>query len=130
LGNYVNNALFFAVSCEMLGREGVRVIFFTVQSLDAPPTVDDFKFRMGLTPVTVRQCVEFHPWLQPFARRGSYRLLKMMLDRDSSNPTLAKAEGMLRFYLEGHKSLAEQRWPDCIIPNKDKILVSAAHSKA
>jgi hypothetical protein len=129
LGNYVNNALFFAVSCEMLGREGVREIFFTVQSLDAPPTVDDFKFRMGLIPQSVRQCVEFHPLLQPFATRRLHRLTQFMLQRNSSNPALAKAEGMLRFHLEGAKSLAEQKWPDCLIPDKDRVLASIVESK-
>ena len=129
LRNYVNNALFFAVSYELLNREGVREIFFTVQSLDAPPSVDDFKLRMGFIPVTVRQCVEFHPWLQPFATRGLHRLTEFMLRRNNSDPTLAKAEGMLRFYLEGKKSLAEQQWPECLIPNKEAVLASVTEGK-
>jgi hypothetical protein len=130
LRSYVNNALFFAVSCEMLGREGVRGIFFTVQSLDAPPSVDDFKFRMGLIPVTVRQCVEFHPWVRPFATRGLHRLTEFMLHRNNCNPMLAKVEGMLRFYLEGKKSLAEQKWPECLNSNKEVAHAVAAEGKS
>jgi len=124
LKNYVNNALFFAVSCEMLARENIREVFFTVQSLDAPPSVDDFKFRMGLMPIPVRQCVDFHPWVSPFATRGSHRLTKWLLQRNSHNPLLAKAEGMLRFHVAGQKPLAEQEWPGCLAAQKDEILAS------
>jgi hypothetical protein len=53
-----------------------------------------------------------------------------MLQRHSSNPTLAKAEGMLRFHLEGNKSLAEQKWPDCLVPSQDISLTATAESKA
>jgi hypothetical protein len=124
LGNYVNNALFFAANCEMLGREGVREIFFTVQSLDAPPSVDDFKFRMGLIPIPVRQCVDFHPWLKPFATTGLHHLAERLLKRDSNNPLIAKAEGMLRFHVAGKKPLAGQEWPKCLAARRNEILAS------
>ncbi len=125
LGNYVNNALFFATSCEMLGREGVREIFFTVQSLDAPPSVDDFKFRMGLMPKAVRQCVYFHPRLQPFVTPGLHHLTELTLQRDRSHPLLAKAEGMLHFYLAGKKPLVEQEWPECLVSRREELLASS-----
>jgi hypothetical protein len=124
LGNYVNNALFYATSCEMLSRAGIREIFFTVQSLDAPPTVDDFKFRMGLIPIAVRQCVEFHPWLKPFATPGLHWLAERLLQRKSSSPLIAKAEGMLRFHVKGQKPLAEQEWPECLAAGKDELLTA------
>ncbi|HEX9011447.1 MAG TPA: GNAT family N-acetyltransferase, partial [Holophagaceae bacterium] len=37
---------------------------------------------------------------------------RRLLQRDPSNPLLAKAEGMLRFHLEGRKPVAEQAWPE------------------
>ena len=111
---HVNNALFYAVSSNLLGREGVAGIFFTLQSLDAPESVDEFKFRMGLMAEPVRQQVVFHPCLSPLATRKTYALLLQRLARDPGNPLLAKAEGMFRFYLEGKRPLETQDWPACL----------------
>ena len=114
LPNHVNNVIFFSVSCEMLGREGISSVFFTVQSLDAPADVDEFKFRMGFEPKAVRQRVDFHPALNPFATPAVHTLTGKLLQRDPSNPLLAKAEGMLRFHVEGKRRIAEQAWPKCL----------------
>lgn len=121
LGNHVNNAIFYKASCEMLGREGIKEIFYTVQSLDAPASVDEFKFRMGLMPRAVRQRVDFHPWLRPFATPSVHAWTMRQLKRDPSNPTLAKAEGMLRFHLDGKLEIAGQDWPDCLSEQKAKF---------
>jgi hypothetical protein len=101
-----------------LGRDGIEGVFFTVQSLDAPPTVDDFKLRMGLIPKPVRQRVDFHPWLRPLATPTTHKLFTTWLQHDSGNPVLAKTEGMLRFYLDGRQPLTHQNWPDCLMPCK------------
>ena len=114
LAGHVNNAVFFTVSCEMLKRDGVNSIFFTVQSLDAPANVDEFKFRMGFEPKAVRQRVDFHPFLNPFANPTLHNLSKKLLQHDPSNPTLAKAEGMLRFHVKGRQRITEQEWPKCL----------------
>src|SRR5215213_7757173 len=121
LNDHVNNALFYSVSCNLLARENVEGIFFTVQSLDAPPTVDDFKLRMGLTARPVRQRVDFHPWLKPLATPVTHKLFSRLLQHDDGNPTIAKTEGMLRFYLEGRQSLTNQNWPECLMSCKEKI---------
>jgi hypothetical protein len=122
LADHVNNAVFFSVSREMLGREGVGSIFFTVQSLDAPANVDEFKFRMGLEPKAVRQRVDFHPLLNPFATPAIHTLTRKLLQRDPSNPTLAKAEGMLRFHVDGKRNITEQTWSECLAMQKDALL--------
>ena len=114
LAGHVNNAVFLTVSCEMLKRDGVNSIFFTVQSLDAPANVDEFKFRMGFEPKAVRQRVDFHPFLNPFANPTLHNLSKKLLQHDPSNPTLAKAEGMLRFHVKGRHRITEQEWPKCL----------------
>lgn len=114
LCNHVNNAIFYAASCSMLEREGVNGIFYTVQSLDAPANVDEFKFRMGLAPKAVRQHVDFHPVLNPLASEITHTWTQSLLERDPSNPLLAKAEGMLRFHVEGNHALSEQPWPECL----------------
>jgi hypothetical protein len=119
LSHHVNNALFYSVSCELLNRKGVSGVFFTVQSLDAPPNVDEFKFRMGFESKAVRQRVDFHPFLNPLATPTVHAGLKKLLQRDPSNPFLAKAEGMLNFHLKGKCPLAEQAWPECLISQKE-----------
>jgi hypothetical protein len=114
LREHVNNAIFYAVSSDLLTRELVSKIFFTVQSLDAPESVDDFKFRMSLIPKPVCQRVVFHPWLAPLARDETYRLVCRLLERDPGSPLLAKAEGMLRFHLQGKAPQTAQVWPACL----------------
>ena len=122
LKNHVNNALFYSVCCDMLGRQGVNAIFFTVQSLDAPANVDEFKFRMGFEFKAVRQRVVFHPFASPFATPTVYAWAQMLLKRDPSNPFLTKAEGMLRVHIEGKHSIAEQTWPDCLANQKEAFI--------
>ncbi len=111
---YVNNALFYSVSTELLDRPGINGIFFTVQSLDAPKSVDDFKFRMGLRAEAVRQRVVFHPLLEPFITPNTQRLLKRLSEHYPEKASLAKAEGMLRFYLDGKLPAVVQDWPECV----------------
>jgi hypothetical protein len=41
---------------------------------------------------------------------------------EPDNPTLAKAEGMLRFYLEGKRPPARQDWPDGLAQRKGELL--------
>jgi hypothetical protein len=120
LRDHVNNALFYSLSCQLLNRDGIKNIFFTVQSLDAPANVDEFKSRMGLEFKPVRQRVDFHPLASPFANPAVYSWTHRMLKRDPSNPFLAKAEGMLHFYLEGKRSLTEQTWPESVENPKER----------
>jgi len=122
LREHVNNALFYSASCDMLACEGVSGIFFTVQSLDAPESVDEFKFRMGLTAVPVRQPVVFNPLLLPFATRRAHALLVKLLARHPSSPIVAKAEGMVRFHLAGKRPLEHQNWPEAVVEHKKGIL--------
>jgi hypothetical protein len=119
LSNHVNNVLFYSISSAILEREGVSEIFFTVQSLDAPSNVDEFKFRMGFKSKAIRQQVDFHPFLNPFTTPTVHALTQKLLQRDPSSPLFAKAEGMLRFYVEGKRPLAEQTWPECLTSQKE-----------
>ena len=106
----VCNALCYVVTKTTTERPGIRSLLYGLQSLDAPASVDEFKFRMGYTAKPVRQRVVFHPWLAPFVGRGAHALLRRALAR-RPQPALAKAEGMVRFYLEGKLPLQEQAAP-------------------
>ena len=60
LDKRVNNALYYAFAHEVMARPGIHRIFMGLHSLDAPASVDEFKFRMNFTPKPVRQRVVFH----------------------------------------------------------------------
>lgn len=110
----VNNALTYFVTQTMMKRSGIKGIFYTLQSLDAPPSVDEFKFRMGYQARPVCQRVVFHPWMRPWIGEKTLWLTRNFLRLDPSNPIFAKADGMLRFYLKGRKPLEVQDWPECL----------------
>lgn len=108
----VNNALAYAVTSGVIARLGNKArIFYGLHSLDAPPSVDEFKFRMGYSAKPVKQRVVFHPWIRPFMNNASHALLKAGLRLRPGHPALSKAEGMLRFYLQGRLPISQQALP-------------------
>jgi hypothetical protein len=117
----VNNALVAVFTGQVLQRPGIGWVFYGLHSLDAPPSVDQFKFRMGYEVRPVRQRVVFHPRLRPLVNRASHAMLRQMLRLLPGNPALAKAEGMVRFYLQGHRPLAEQIWPPALESRRDDL---------
>lgn len=121
LGLYVNNALIYTLTQTLLARADVRTIFYGVHSLDAPASVDTFKFGMGYTPKPVRQQIAFHPWLAPLFNRTSHAAVKQIARRYPHH-LLSKTQGMLEFYLEGKRAPQEQHWPECLAGNKAELL--------
>jgi hypothetical protein len=108
---YVNNALFYSVSCNLLERVGIKEIFFTVQSLDAPKSVDDFKFRMGLQAKAVRQRVVFNPMIEPIITRSSTSLFQIYVINIQKHPwPKLRMMRLLRWKLP----VDEQEWPECL----------------
>ncbi len=105
LGNHVNNALFYSMSYDLLKRDNMSGIFFTVESLDAPPHVDEFKVRMGFEPKPVRQVVAIHPYVRPFVTQPIYGVARRLSKRYPYSSHVSKTEGMMRFYLEGKRPL-------------------------
>jgi hypothetical protein len=121
LNKYVNNALFFSFSRELRSRPGVKMIFLCLHSLDAPESVDEFKFRMSFTPKPVRQRVVFSPLLMPVCNNAGHAVIERLLHRYPNSVMLAKAEGMLRFCLEGKRPLNEQNWPACLTAGEKEL---------
>lgn len=120
INKHVNNAIFYDVCTNLMGRGCIDEIFIGLHSLDAPASVDEFKFRMSFIPRPVRQRVVFNPLLMPFANNVSHQTLKKLLDRKPGSHILSKAEGMLRFHLQGKQPLTEQEWPECLDEEKAK----------
>jgi hypothetical protein len=122
LESRVNNAIFYHVTQEAFKRSGISSVFFCLHSLDAAPGIDQFKFRMGYTAKPVRQRVVFHPLLTPFLNTGIHALMRKVLARRPNSPSLHKAEGIFRFYLEGKPAPDKQIWPECLEPRKSELL--------
>jgi hypothetical protein len=101
LKEHVNNALSFVVTQHLFQKANVRGIFYGMRSLDAPASVDEFKFRMGYQAKPVRQRVMFHPYLAPLVNSYSHRISKTLAATSPASRLLAKAEGMLRLGLAG-----------------------------
>ena len=118
----VNNALIYSFTQTVLQRPGIRRVFYGLHSLDAPPGVDEFKFRMRYLAKPVRQRIVFSPFVQPFVNRLSYGLLRIGLNMWPGSYRIAKAEGMVRFYLQGKRPLNEQVWPEALLQQKEAIL--------
>lgn len=92
----INNAITFVVSQEAAARAGVRLLFYGLESLDAPGRVSDFKFHMGYTAQPIRQRVVFHPHLKLLANEFTRTLVHWIAQWLPTNRNLSKAEGMLR----------------------------------
>jgi len=102
---HVNNALSYTVTQTMMRRPQVSSIFYGLHSLDAPASVDEFKFRMGYLRKPVRQRVCLHPVCLPFFNPVTHILVRTAKLLRPRNRVFAKAEGMIRFYLEGKRAL-------------------------
>ncbi len=95
----INNALTYTVSRDAVAQPGVKLIFYGLESLDAPQRVSEFKFHMGYVAKPIRQRVVFRPRIAPFANALSYRFVSAMSNWRPSDRRFSKARGMLRMYL-------------------------------
>jgi hypothetical protein len=77
---------------------------------------------MGYSAVPVRQRVVFHPLLAPAFGRASHAMLKWLRQKWPQSPTLAKAEGLVRFHLKGKRPLDQQPWPEGLADRKTELL--------
>jgi len=118
----INNGLYFVATSGMLSMNGVREVFLGYQSLDAPESNDDFKFHMNFKATPVRQRVVFHPMFAPMVNKVSHFVLASLRHRFPGNNTICKAEGMVRYYVEGKKPLNEQVWPNCISEYRSRYI--------
>lgn len=120
--SYVNNALSYTVSNEMVSRPEIHTVFYGVHPLDAPSSMDEFKLRMGYKATPVRQRVVFHPLLETLFNVTGTSCVKYLLRCCPKSPIVRKAEGMLQFYADGKRSPNEQEWPECLESRKSEVL--------
>jgi hypothetical protein len=109
---HVNNALSFVVTKTLISRAALRSIFYTLHSLDAPAEMDEFKLRMGYSAKPVRQRVVFHPQLAPVFNSVTHGVLRFIKRLRPGNAAVSKAEGMVRFYIDGKRPVERQTVPE------------------
>jgi hypothetical protein len=118
----VNNVLTCKVTKNALSRSKSMRLFYGLHSLDAPPSVDEFNFRIGYSAKPVRQRVASHPKIAPIFNQFTNFVLKLAHEIFPGNPTFAKGEGLIRFYMEGKKPIEKQQWPKALIEQRESIL--------
>ncbi|MBI5248727.1 MAG: hypothetical protein HY912_04465 [Desulfomonile tiedjei] len=128
LALHANNALAFEVTTRVLEGTSTKSILYGLHSLDAPPSVDEFKFRMGYYPKPVKQRVKFNRLIAPGVNSYSYWGLKKLASLVETNATLSKAEGMCRFFLQG-KAPTEKKGAS-ILKQHDGASASARYTTA
>ncbi len=128
LQDHVNNILFYTVCRDLLFRPGIKGLFLSLHSLDAPESVNEFKFRMNFSAIPVRQRVVFHPLLAPFMGKYTHSAFVRLMKRYPNNSFISKTEGMLRFHVLGKLPLSDQEWPESVLNQKPVPLEAAIRS--
>ena len=95
-----NHALVFHVTQLKLALPQVTAVFYGPQSLDAPESLDKFKFRMGFQKKPMKQSIVFHPICRPFVNEISYKLIRMVSAFNPESDVWRKLLGIIQFYME------------------------------
>ncbi len=110
----VNNALTHVITSDVLNRPQPLHLFYGLHSLDAPDSVDEFKFQMRYVAKPVRQMVAFTPWLRPLVNPASHMALRLGRRLLPKSTFLAKTEGMFRVHLESRLHPSRQALPGAL----------------
>ncbi len=95
-----NNALIFSVTKQKLSVPEISTVSYGPESLDAPESLDTFKFRMGYQKRPMKQRVVFNPLVRPFIGSSLHRFMQRLAQARSQSDTFRKMEGIIRFYRE------------------------------
>jgi hypothetical protein len=97
---YPNNALIFYMTKLKLALPEVNTVSYGPQSLDAPESLDTFKFRMGFQKKPMKQTIVFNPLVRPFIGGFFYKTIQCVSALRPGSDTFRKCEGIVRFYRE------------------------------
>ena len=103
LREHPNNALSFVVTQHLIREVKVKGVYYGMRSLDAPASVDEFKFRMGYEASPIAQKIEFHPYLKPLVNVATHWASQKLATTFPHSYCIAKAQGMLRVCLAERK---------------------------
>ncbi len=99
---YPNNAIVFALTRLKLALPEVSTVSQGPQSLDAPESLDTFKFRMGYQKLPMKQRIVFNPLIRPFIGSTLHKIAQLATNAMPQNDALRKFEGIIRFYLDAN----------------------------
>jgi hypothetical protein len=97
---YPNNALAFTVTKHKLALPEVNTVSYGPQSLDAPESLDTFKFNLGYQKRPMKQRIIFNPLVRPFIGSVLHKTMQTAIKVIPQSDTLRKVEGVIRFYRE------------------------------
>ena len=97
-----------------MSRPSISQILHGMHSLDAPGSVDEFKFRLNYEPRLVRQRVELNPLLSPLLGRSTANLAGRLNAQWPGMPRFRKFEGMVRMASEGKLPVDQQSPPTAV----------------
>jgi len=100
LRSYPNNALVYFVTKLKLAQPDVNTVSYGPQSLDAPESLDTFKFRMGFEKRPMKQTIVFNPLIKPFINGAFHKGIQLVVNARPQSDTFRKVEGLVRFYRE------------------------------
>jgi hypothetical protein len=100
LRSYPNNALVFSVTKLKLAQPNVNTVSYGPQSLDAPESLDTFKFRMGFEQRPMKQTIVFNSLIKPFINGAFHKSIQYIANTRPQSDTFRKVEGLVRFYRE------------------------------
>lgn len=96
---YPNNALVYFVTHLKLSSGEVNHVSYGPESLDAPESLETFKFRMGYQKLPMKQEIAFHPMVKFVINDFTCSIVKRIAARSTSD-FWRKLEGIFRFYNE------------------------------
>jgi len=94
-----SNALLFAMTENVIRRPSVKFILGGLHSLDAPPSVDEFKFRMGYRAKPVKQRIVFNKAFVPIINPLTIRMIDYLQKIFPKSIYLSKSKGMIQYHL-------------------------------
>ena len=100
LPSYPNNALVFYVTKLKLALPEVDTVSYGPQSLDAPESLEIFKFRMGFQKRPMKQTIVFNPLVRPFINELSHKAIQGLSAFRPESDVLRKLDGIIRLYRE------------------------------
>lgn len=95
---YSNNALVYWVTKQKLSDPRISCVFYGPESLDAPESLDKFKFRMGFTTRPMDQKIVFNPLVKPLINPISQKMVQWLTERNPGSDLWRKLNGIIGFY--------------------------------
>lgn len=95
----VNNYLTFLFTEEVLNRSSQPWIFYGLHPLDAPETVDEYKFRLNYFAKPVKQCVIINPKIGKLINNNTFKIIKILAKKANYRHIFSRIEGLLQAYI-------------------------------